>query len=113
MSARVQSQMAAKATPAPAVLPVRTGLLQRKCACGGTPGLTGECEECSKRRRLGLQTKLKVSTPGDTYEQEADRIADRVMAMPAHPALSGAPPRIERFSGQSTGQADTAPASVD
>jgi hypothetical protein len=24
--------------------------LQRKCACGGTPGATGECEECRKRK---------------------------------------------------------------
>ena len=35
------------------------------------------------------------------------------MAAPAHPAVSGAPPRIQRFTGQSTGQTDTAPASVD
>lgn len=26
------------------------GLLQRKCACGGASGLTGECAECSKKR---------------------------------------------------------------
>lgn len=25
-------------------------LLQRKCACGGAPGPTGECEECRKKR---------------------------------------------------------------
>jgi hypothetical protein len=30
-----------------------------------------------------LQTKLIVGAPGDKYEQEADRMADRVMAMPA------------------------------
>ena len=35
------------------------------------------------------------------------------MATPAHPAVSGAPPRIQRFSGQSNGQMDAAPASVD
>ncbi|QZZ18779.1 DUF4157 domain-containing protein [Leptothermofonsia sichuanensis E412] len=29
-----------------------------------------------------LQTKLKISEPGDAYEQEADRIADEVMRMP-------------------------------
>ncbi|HEX9867631.1 MAG TPA: DUF4157 domain-containing protein [Candidatus Tectomicrobia bacterium] len=38
----------------PSFTPVQTGLLQRKCACGGTPGLTGECEEC-RRRRLTMQ----------------------------------------------------------
>jgi len=33
-----------------------------------------------------LQAKLPVSQPGDPYEQEADRVADQVMRMPA-PAL--------------------------
>lgn len=58
-------------------------------------------------------TKLTVNTPGDVYEQEADRIADRVIATPTHSAVSSAPPRIQRFSGQSTGHIDTVPASVD
>ena len=62
--------------------PARTSLLQRKCACGDTPGLTGECEECARKKRLGLRTKLKVSEPGDFYEQQADRVADAVMRMP-------------------------------
>ena len=30
----------------------------------------------------GIQAKLKVSEPGDIYEQEADRVADAVMRMP-------------------------------
>jgi Domain of unknown function (DUF4157) len=37
-------------------------------------------------RALGslLQAKLKVSQPGDQYEQEADRVADQVMRVPIH-----------------------------
>ena len=97
----------------PATTLFDSGLLQRKCACGNHTLAGGECEECSKKKRFGLQTKLKVNEPGDIYEQEADRIADQVMATPAHSAVSGAPPRIQRFSGQSTGQMDAAPASVD
>lgn len=31
----------------------------------------------------GLQAKLTVSQPGDAYEQEADRVAEQVMGMPA------------------------------
>ncbi|WP_457651877.1 eCIS core domain-containing protein [Rhodocaloribacter sp.] len=31
--------------------PVRAGVLQRKCACGGTRGPTGECAGCRKKRR--------------------------------------------------------------
>jgi len=49
-------------------------LLQRKCACGGG------CPRCQDKQ--GIQTKLKISEPGDKYEQEADRIADEVMRMP-------------------------------
>src|ERR1051325_967201 len=33
----------------------RNNLLQRKCTCGGTPGPTGECEACRKKR---LQRKI-------------------------------------------------------
>src|SRR5262245_5758116 len=95
-----------QATPANVVL-------QRKCACGaGASGLTGECEECSKKKVLGLQTKLRVNEPGDIYEQEADRVAEQVIAKPAHPDVTAVPPRIQRFSGQSNGQG-AAPASVD
>jgi hypothetical protein len=60
-----------------------------------------------------IQTKLRVSQPGDIYEQEADRIADQVMSTPAHSTISSAPPRIQRFSGQPTGTMDAGPASVD
>ncbi len=31
----------------------------------------------------GIQAKLKINAPGDKYEQEADRIAEQVMRMPA------------------------------
>ena len=72
-----------------------SGLLQRRCACGGAAGVTGECEGCRKKR-LALQTKLAVNEPGDVYEQEADRVADEVLARPARSAVSSAPawPRI-------------------
>jgi Domain of unknown function (DUF4157) len=91
---------------------VVSGVLQRKCACGGTPGPTEECEAC-KKKRLGLQTKLKVSEPGDIYEQEADRIADQVMAAAADHNVNGTPLRIQRFAGQSDGPMGEVPASVD
>ena len=51
-----------------------------------------------------LQRKLSIGTSNDPLEQEADRVADQVLAAPAHPAVSGAPPRIQRFSGQPTGR---------
>src|SRR2546428_7025585 len=93
--------------------PMSSYLLQRTCACGGSSGLASECEGCSSKKRFGLQTKLKVNEPGDIFEREADRIADQVMATPAHHAISNSPPRIQRLARQSNGQMDAAPASVD
>src|SRR5215471_5693694 len=51
-------------------------VLQRKCSCGGT------CPTCQDEREKalhGVQAKLLVSTPGDPFEVEADRIADQVI----------------------------------
>jgi hypothetical protein len=78
----------------------RRALPQRKCACGGTPGPTGECEECRTKKRSGLRTRLKVNELGDPYEQEADRIADQVLATPTHTGSPGTRPRIQRLSDQ-------------
>jgi len=64
-------------------------------------------------KKQRLQTKLKVNEPGDSYEREADRIADQLLATPAHYDIGDAPPRIQRFSGESHGQVEEAPASVD
>src|SRR5215208_4516328 len=36
--------------PVQGLRPSQGGLLQRKCACGGTPGLDGECAECRQKR---------------------------------------------------------------
>lgn len=87
-------------------------LLQRKCACSGSASssLSGECEKCKSKR---LQTKLSIGASNDPPEQEADRVADQVLAAPAHAAISGAPPPIQRFTGQSTGNTGAAPASVN
>ena len=66
-------------------IPVRAGLLQRKCACGGAAGLTGACAEYSKKRLVSrpplIQAKLVIGEPGDRYEKEADRVAEQVMRM--------------------------------
>jgi hypothetical protein len=54
-------------------------VIQRKvgCACGGG------CAECKEELdEHNVQPKLTISTPGDPFEQEADRVADQVMGMP-------------------------------
>jgi hypothetical protein len=87
-------------------------LLLRKCACGSpTSSLTGKCEEC--RNSTGLQAKLTIGASDDWMEREADRVADQIMAAPLDFAVSGVSPHIQRFAGKLSGQADTAPASVD
>ena len=90
-------------------------LLQRKCACGSpTASLTGECAQCKTKNFL--QAKLTIGASNDPLEKEADRVADQVLAAPAHSAVSGARPRIERIqrhTGQATEGKDTAPPSVD
>jgi hypothetical protein len=93
--------------------PITIGVLQRKCECGNHTIAGGECRECGKNKRFDLQTKLKVSEPGDVYEQEADRIADQVTATPTRRAVDGAAPRIRRFAGQPAGRVEAGPASVD
>jgi hypothetical protein len=91
----------------------RSGVLQRKCmSCGQHTIAGGECVDCAKKQS-GLQRKLAIGASNDPLEWEADRVADQVMAASAHPAVSGVPPHIQRYTGQVTEGMDTAPASVD
>ncbi len=67
-------------SPAPSfsLLLDRPSPLLRKnngCLCGGGG------PRC--KQQVPIQTKLAVSQPGDVYEQEADRVAEQVMRMPA------------------------------
>ena len=73
--ARVQP---ARSVPRTAAMPRKTANHERvaaNCACGGG------CPDCQSK--LPIQTKLSISEPGDIYEQEADRVAEQVMRMPA------------------------------
>lgn len=78
-----------------------TGLFQRKCACGGAAGMTGECETCKSKKFLGkpLQTKLRINEPGDQYELEADRVADQVMRMTEGGSIEPLRPSIHAGEG--------------
>ena len=66
--------------------------IQRACDCG-----TGTSEE-----KLGVQPKLTVGAPDDAYEQEADRVADRVIAGRDVGAISGidSSGAVQRQEGQ-------------
>ena len=94
------------------LLPATQGIVQRKCACGNHSIVGEKCKECVKKNR-GLQRKLAIGAGNDPLEHEADRVADQVMAMSTNSRIGKTPLRIQRFTGQSTGQLDTVPSSVD
>ncbi len=84
-TARAASVARTSAAGPPVSTPARSGLLQRRCACGGTAGPSGECVACRRKRLAGgglFQAKLRVNQPGDAFEREADRVAEQVMRMP-------------------------------
>jgi len=83
-------------------------VLQRKCACGNQATAAGECAECAKNKS-SLQRKLAIGASNDPLELEADRVADQVMGASPHSAVSGSPPRIQRYAGQTTEAAATRP----
>ena len=62
--------------------PVETGLLQRKCACGGTPGATGECQECRKKR---LQRKAAQCSTLNPQLSEVPPIVHEVLRSAGQP----------------------------
>jgi len=56
-------------------------------------------------RSTGAQGSLKIGQPNDKYEQEADRVADRVMTMPG-PKLQRQPMEEEKEAIQTKPLAD-------
>ena len=90
----------------------RSGVLQRKCDCGNHMVAGGECADCAKKKN-GLQRKVAIGAGNDPFEQEADHIADQILATRAQHPVNGTPPRIQRYATQAIGQTDIAPASVE
>lgn len=68
--------------PFPSFTPVRSGLLQRKCACGGRPGPSGECEACRKKR---LQRKARSPGVGTESDSAVPPIVHEVLRSPGKP----------------------------
>jgi hypothetical protein len=69
---------------------------------GSTPGtvLQRKCASCEEEEQKKMQTKLAINTPGDAFEQEADRVADAVVSnrVPAAPRPMPASSRVQRCS---------------
>jgi hypothetical protein len=59
-------------------------LLQRKCACGGLSGPTGECQSC---RRKKLQSRLgnRPNPPSDSLSSEVPQIVHEVLSSSGRP----------------------------
>jgi hypothetical protein len=53
LSSELQARTSATVAPPP-LTPARSVLLQRKCACGGSAGVSGQCSEC-QQEQLKLQ----------------------------------------------------------
>jgi len=76
MSTFLQPQT--KTASKPAFTPVPSGLLQRKCTCGGSAGLDGECEECRK-------TRLQRRAVNGTEISTVPPIVHEVLRSPGQP----------------------------
>ena len=116
MSGRAATAQTTVAAPLPITRGGPSLGFQRQCACGGSAGLTGACQDCQKKKLLGkpLQTKLRINEPGDQYEQEADRVAGQVMRMPdtdlSGPRSSSRSPLVQRqATGGGTGVMEAPP----
>ena len=81
MKAPPQPQPHSRATHAFSFAPAAR-LLQRKCACGGTPGLTGECDECRKKR---LQRAPENPAPANQNDSPVPPIVHEVLRAPGQP----------------------------
>jgi hypothetical protein len=84
METRSHAQL--KAAPTPGFMPARRGVLLRKCACGGSSGVTGECEECRKKR---LQRKKQNSELGTRNDSVVPSIVREVLRSSGKPLDHG------------------------
>src|SRR5258706_582250 len=82
MSIQLQSHASPKVAP---MMPASVGCsLQRKCACGGSGGLAGDCETCDQKK-LSLQrstgnAELKIQNSGG-----APPLVNEVLNSPGQP----------------------------
>lgn len=88
MKAPLQTGPKTSSTAPSAVAPVGRSLSQRKCACGGTPGTTGECEACKRkkmqRREGSLSAPSSIHHPPSSIS-EAPPIVHEVLHSSGQP----------------------------
>jgi hypothetical protein len=87
---------------------VKSSLVRRRCACGGTPGIDGECPECRAKRLSRLSGKSKgegereIALPTDELpvpalldEDEESETEEGAFPLSERPAADLAAPRVE------------------
>src|ERR1043166_4076607 len=75
-------QTQSKVVPASEMTPTGGRMLQRKCRCGGTPGLTGVCEAC---RKNGPPRRTQNSELGIQQAFVVPQIVHEVLRSPSQP----------------------------
>jgi hypothetical protein len=85
MKAALRTQT--KGAPPLSFTPVIRGLLQRKCACGGTPDSTGECKACRKKKLQSRSENLDLSSISHSPSSvsEVPPIVHEVLRSPGQP----------------------------
>jgi uncharacterized protein DUF4157/lysine-specific metallo-endopeptidase family protein len=68
--------------------------LRRKCACGGTPGVDGECEQCRKKR---LSLQRRAAEPANSGTVPA--IVHEVLQSPGEPLNPAIRASTEKYFG--------------
>lgn len=89
---RSHFQTQPKATPKPSLTPVRCSHLQRKFACGGAPGIDGECAECRERR-------FQRGATNEAAPADMPAVMHNVLRSPGRLFDSVAPHLVESRSG--------------
>jgi Domain of unknown function (DUF4157) len=82
MNTRQLSSVRTPITPTMSFTSVRSGLLQRNCPCGGTPGPTGECEACRQKK---LQRAANHPSSLSPHPSEVPPIVHEVLRSPGQP----------------------------
>ena len=99
--------------PAPSFIPP-VGLLYRKCACGGTPGSSGECDACRKEKRHHVANYQSTLNPERPVVSPALR---ETLPTSGQPLDAETPtvrePRFGHDFGQMRVQADASSSEVD
>ena len=96
----LESQVARPKAVRSQIQPEPERRLQRKCACRGTVGPTGECEECRKKREEGtLQGELAQPAPLNHQHSDVPPILDEVLRSPGERLDAGTRTAMEGHFG--------------